>query len=285
MKAVALGGGHGTAVTLRALRSLTNDVTGIVSVADNGGSTGRLRDMLDVAAVGDIRKCLVALSNASNPLVPYLEHRFSQGDLAGHALGNLLLAGVLDATDALELSIRNVGEVLGITGTILPASSAGVHLVAHTAKGRVQGQLQVGATGAIRRLFTEPASVRAPLSAVEAILRADVVVLGPGSLFTSVLAACVVPGIAEALATTHAQRIFVANLHEQVPETMGFSLSDHLDAAQRHGVGADVVLLSTTSSLLEGASSVPVVREQLTRTNGRVHDAEQLAQSLARLVA
>jgi uncharacterized cofD-like protein len=285
MKAVALGGGHGTAVTLRALRSLTSDLTAVVSVADDGGSTGRLRAELDVAAVGDLRKCLSALADPDNALGAHLEHRFRAGDLEGHALGNLLLAGMIDATGDLEASVRAVATVLGVSGTVLPASCEGVTLVARTDEGRTEGQTEVSASATIRRVATEPASVRAPKGALDAILDADLVVIGPGSLYTSVLAACVVPGITEALAQTSATVVLVANLHEQAPETAGYSLADHISAAARHGVVPDVVIHSTNSLLVRGAPTGRVLDIDVTGRNPRVHDAAKLARCLGDLVA
>jgi uncharacterized cofD-like protein len=285
MKAVAIGGGHGTAVTLHALRTLTDEVTGVVSVADNGGSTGRLRRDLDVAAVGDLRKCLLALSDPTNDLTPILEHRFRVGDLEGHAFGNLLLAGLLDATGDLESSVRAMGRLLNITGVVLPASVDGVDLVARTSDGRATGQVEVSASGTIRTVATVPSDVRAPASVLDAIAVADLVVIGPGSLYTSVLAAGVVPGISEALAASSARRVYVVNLHEQVPETEGYSVGDHVAALTRHHVCADVVLLASTSSLRRDTVSLPVIEADLQGANRFVHSPRKLALELSRLVA
>src|ERR1019366_1520081 len=243
-----VGGGHGTAVTLRALKLISPDVTGVVSVADDGGSTGRLRAMLNVAAVGDLRKCLVALADPKNPLTASFEHRFSVGELAGHAVGNLLLVGLLDASGDLEESVRALAQVMGVTGTIVPASCEGVVLLATTEEGPTRGQTKVARSSSIRRISLEPAHPAAPIVAVETIERADVVLIGPGSLFTSVLAACVVPGITQALAGTKAKKIYVANLRAQLPETEGFTLQDHVDALERHGVVADLVMVDETST-------------------------------------
>ncbi len=139
MKVVAVGGGHGTAVSLRALKLIAEDVTGVVSVADDGGSSGRLRAMLNVAAVGDLRKCLVALADPDNPLTASFEHRFSVGELSGHAVGNLLLVGLLDATGNLEESVAALAQLMGVKGTIVPASSEGVVLVGHDRRGTHAG--------------------------------------------------------------------------------------------------------------------------------------------------
>lgn len=285
MRAVAIGGGHGTAVTLRALRRLTADVTGVVSVGDNGGSTGRLRAQLDVAAVGDIRKCLAALAATNNPLGEVLEYRFRGGELEGHALGNLLLAAFIDRREDLEAAVAAVGELLEITGRVLPAATEGVTLVALTDDGRTEGQVEVAAASGIRRIVSVPRTVSAPESAVEAITAADLVVIGPGSLFTSVLAAAVVPGIPEALRATRARRVLVANLREQPPETSGFTLADHLDAVRRHGVVFDLVLAQVDGALGDAPAAESVRFTDLAGRNGLVHDDEKLARALAEVVA
>ncbi len=284
MRAVAVGGGHGTAVSLRALKALTPEVTGVVSVADDGGSTGRLRALLNVAAVGDLRKCLVALADPENPLTRSFEHRFAVGELAGHAVGNLLLVGLIDATGDLEESVRALAEVMGVTGAIVPASTEGVELVATTRHGATRGQSEVARTGAIERIRLEPRLAAAPIAAVEAIERADLVLVGPGSLFTSVLAACVVPGVTQALAATRAQRLYVANLHPQVPETEGFSLADHVEALERHGVVPDAVLVDGRGPFAGQGCARPVVRADLADDRGLVHDVQKLASAVANLV-
>ncbi|HTT59178.1 MAG TPA: gluconeogenesis factor YvcK family protein [Acidimicrobiales bacterium] len=277
MKLVAVGGGHGTAVSLRALKRLSGEVTGVVSVADDGGSTGRLRALLNVAAVGDLRKCLVALADPDNPLTASFEHRFSVGELSGHAVGNLLLVGLIDATGNLEESVHALAQVMGVTGTIVPASTEGVVLVATTEEGHTRGQTSVAKSSTIRRVSVEPAVVAAPIAAVEAIERADVVVIGPGSLFTSVIAACVVPGVTQALAGTRAQKIYVANLRQEIPETEGFTLQDHLDALARHGVDVDLVLVDERSPFARDDATVARVVADLAGGNGLVHDVQKLA--------
>jgi uncharacterized cofD-like protein len=275
MKLVAVGGGHGTAVSLRALKRLSGDVTGVVSVADDGGSTGRLRAMLNVAAVGDLRKCLVALADPTNPLTASVEHRFS-----GHAVGNLLLVGLIDATGNLEESVNALAQVMGVTGAIVPASCEGVVLLATTEEGDTRGQTKVARSSTIRRISLEPDNPAAPIAAVEAIERADVVVIGPGSLFTSVIAACVVPGITQALAGTRATRVYVANLRPEIPETEGFTLQDHLDALARHGVGVDLVLVDRGSPFARDDSTVPLRVVDLAGANGLVHDVQKLSMAV-----
>jgi uncharacterized cofD-like protein len=275
MRCVAIGGGHGTAVTLRALRDIDRHVTGIVSVADDGGSTGRLRALFNVAAVGDIRKCLVALADPDNPLAQAFEHRFGEGELSGHTVGNLFLVGLIDATDDLEKSVDAAAEALGVVGTIVPASREGVVLVAHHDRGVTRGQTAVAKASDIVSLELEPAAT-APSRAVEAIASADVVVIGPGSLFTSVLAACVVPEIQGALAVTRARKLYVANLRPEVPETSGFTLHDHLDVLQRHGIRPDLVLVDVASPFANHTCNVSSLVRSLTGRNPLVHDVPKL---------
>jgi uncharacterized cofD-like protein len=207
------------------------------------------------------------------------------GELDGHTVGNLLLVGLLDATRNLEESVRAVAQVMGVTGTIVPASCEGVVLVASTEEGQTRGQTKVARSSTIRRISVEPANAAAPMVAVEDIERAHLVVIGPGSLFTSVLAACVIPGITQALAGTKARKVYVANLHPQIPETAEFTLDDHVDALIRHGVVPDAVLVDRHSCFAQQSCSVEVVLEDVAGPNGLVHDAGKLAQALARQLA
>jgi uncharacterized cofD-like protein len=241
--------------------------------------------MLNVAAVGDLRKCLGALADPENPLTKSFEHRFNVGELDGHTVGNLLLVGLLDATGDLEESVRAIAQVMGVTGTIVPASCEGVVLLASTEEGPTRGETEVGRSSCIRRISVEPADAAAPIAAVEAIERADLVLIGPGSLFTSVLAACVIASITQALAGTAAKKIYVANLHPQLPETARFTLADHVDALARHGVFPDVVLVDQHSTFVDQPCRVPVVVADVARANGLVHDEAKLAEAVARQLA
>lgn len=290
MRVVALGGGHGTAVTLRAARRYADDVTAIVSVADDGGSTGRLREQLDVVALGDMRKCLVALADDSL-LARAFEHRFGEGDLAGHALGNLVLAGLVTAAGDLVAAVDEAAALLGASGRVLPATTEKVVLRAVGEAGEVSGQVAVSQAGRIRRVSLVPAGCSPPPDAVSALGKADQVVIGPGSLFTSILAAAAVPGIAEALASTAAQRVYVCNLRPQLPETEGFDVASHVAALRAHGVTVDVVLYDSTAGVPLGqhgpsgaGPDVPVVDRRLTSSNGLVHDPARLARALADLL-
>jgi uncharacterized cofD-like protein len=282
---VAIGGGHGTAVTLKAARRYAGTLTGVVSVADDGGSSGRLRELLNVVALGDIRKCLVALADEDSALAAAFERRYDEGELAGHALGNLILLGLVDATGDLVQGVREAAVLLGAHGDVLPATAEPVVLKAESAQGTVAGQVAVMGTGDLWAVSLVPEDAQPPPLAVERILQADQVIIGPGSLFTSVLAAVSVQGIAEAVASTKAQVVYVCNLRPQVPETAGYDVGAHVAALARHNVTVDVVVCDSIQGMAIGATEVPVRDVPLTGENDLVHSPARLAQTLAGLLA
>ncbi|MGD0747686.1 MAG: gluconeogenesis factor YvcK family protein [Acidimicrobiales bacterium] len=282
---VAIGGGHGTAVTLRAARCYAGTLTGVVSVADDGGSSGRLRELLNVVAVGDIRKCLVAVAEEDSVLAVAFDRRFDEGELAGHALGNLILAGLIDVTGDLVLGVREAAKLLGACGDILPATTERVVLKAEAAEGTVAGQVAVMGTGDIRAVSLVPGDAQPPPLAVERIAGADQIVIGPGSLFTSVLAAVAVRGITEAVASSAAQVVYVCNLRPQVPETEGFDVAAHVAALARHDVDVDVVVCDSIEGMDIGVTDVSVLDVPLTGDNTLVHSPAKLAQALSGLLA
>jgi uncharacterized cofD-like protein len=281
---VALGGGHGTAVTLRAARRYAGTLTGVVSVADDGGSSGRLRELLNVVALGDIRKCLVALAEDS-PLARAFEHRFEEGELGGHALGNLILAGLVEATGDLVTGVRAAADLLGAEGDVLPATSEKVVLKAEAANGSVAGQVAVMGTAGILTVDLVPGDAQPPTLAVERIRQADQIVIGPGSLFTSVLAASAVRGIAEAVREAKGQRVYVCNLHPQFPETAGYDVAAHVEALVRHDVAIDVVVCDSSQGVPVGKPDARVVDVSLTGSNVLVHSPAKLADALSGLLA
>jgi uncharacterized cofD-like protein len=176
--------------------------------------------------------------------------------------------------------VRAVAQVMGVTGSIVPASAEGVVLVATTEDGVTRGQTEVMKSSSIRRIRVEPANAATPVAAVEALELADLILIGPGSLFTSVLAACVVPGVNKALSGTTAKKLYVANLHEQLPETEGYSLEDHIEALVRHGVVPDVVLVDQFSEFASQRCSLPVHIANLSGRNGLVHDVQKLTEAV-----
>lgn len=282
-RVACVGGGHGLAATLCAVQPWAGEVTAIVSVADDGGSSGRLRDDLGVAPPGDLRRCLSALAAPGSVLGAALEHRFRDGDLKEHALGNLLIAGLVDHGLDLEAAVAEVGALVGASGRVLPASVAAVTLTGCDAEGdEVEGQVEVQGASGVRSVGIRPADVATPPTAVAAIEGADLVVLGPGSLFTSVLAAAVVPGIAAALDATAATRVLVMNLGPQVGETEGLDPDEHVRIAAAHGLPVDVVLADPRFAPAACAERVVVAD---VGTAGRaVHDPRRLGDALAALV-
>jgi uncharacterized cofD-like protein len=281
---VAIGGGHGTAVTLRAMRCYSDRITAIVSVADDGGSSGRLRELLDVVALGDLRKCLVALAAQDSTLARAFERRFEEGELAGHALGNLVLAGLLGATGDLVSGIDEAARLLGAAGRVLPATTEPVVLKADAGSGEVEGQVAVSQTRRIRTISIVPQDAASPPAAVEAILEAEQVVIGPGSLYTSVLAAAALPDLTEAIARTQAQRVFVCNLKGQANETAGYDVGRHITALHSHGIVVDQVLCDTSGGMALGDPGIPVTDVALGGPNGLVHDPGRLAEALSGLL-
>jgi uncharacterized cofD-like protein len=282
---VALGGGHGTAVTLRAARRYAGMLTAVVSVADDGGSSGRLREILNVVALGDLRKCLVALAADDSALAAAFAHRFDEGELAGHALGNLILAGLIDATGDLVSGVRAAAELLGAVGDVLPATIERVVLKAESGSGHLSGQVAVSRADNIHSVSLVPGDAQPPALAIERILAADQIVIGPGSLFTSVLAAVAVGGIADAMARSRAQRVYVCNLRPQLPETAGFDVAAHLQALTRHNVGVDVVVCDTSQGMTLGELGISALDIPLTEGNALVHSPSRLAHALASLLA
>jgi uncharacterized cofD-like protein len=280
---VAIGGGHGLACTLRAASRYAGELTAIVSVADDGGSSGRLRASTGLPAPGDVRRCLTALADPASPLGRALEHRFAGGDLDGHALGNLLIAGLAEATGDFTAAIDEAARLVGAAGRVLPASTVPVVLKALTVAGAIEGQVAVQESTGVMHVTLEPPDPPAPPAAVEAVDGADQIVLGPGSLFTSVLAALAVPAIGDAVAKAAAPCIYVCNLRPQVPETEGYDVAAHIDALAHHGVEPDVVVCHP-GALPAGAVQARVVEQPVARDDGLAHDPARLSDVLRSLV-
>jgi uncharacterized cofD-like protein len=239
---VAIGGGTGLSVLLRGLKEHTSNLTAIVTVADDGGSSGVLRSELGIPPVGDIRNCIVALADAEPLMSEVLQYRFPEsiegesGGLAGHALGNLLIAAMTAVEDGdFEDGIRLMNRILAVRGQVVPVSPTPLTLHARLKDGSVvDGQSQVMRTPGIDRVWLTPEDVRASEDALTAIDEAELIVLGPGSLYTSLLPSLLIPAIREAVARATAPRIFVCNVATQEGETTGFDLADHVEALLGH---------------------------------------------------
>jgi uncharacterized cofD-like protein len=308
-RVVTIGGGTGLSTLLRGLKEHSANITAIVSVADDGGSSGRLREQLGIAAVGDIRNCLAALAETETAMGQLLQYRFTQdeGNLAGHAVGNLLIAAMNAIDDGdFEEAIRHMNRVLAVRGRVVPASGTALTLHARLRDGSlVEGQSRIARTRAIESVWLEPADVRASRDALTAIAEADLVVVGPGSLYTSVLPPLLVPEIRAALAATPALRVFACNVATQAGETEGYDLADHVEALIAHlgPVAVDIVLANNhlAGSLPDQERGVPVklrwppvgaarrprlaLDDLVDPANPHHHDPELLAASLLRILA
>jgi uncharacterized cofD-like protein len=248
LKVVAIGGGTGLPSVLRGLKAHTTNLTAIVTVADDGGSSGRLRRELGVLPPGDLRSNVAALANDENLMTQLFQYRFANGGLEGHSFGNLFLTAMADITGSMDKAVAETGRVLAIDGQVLPATlQQDVTLVAEIRfpdeprPRRVSGESQIPmAGGKIERVFLHPDQVRAYPEAVRAILGADCIVIGPGSLYTSILPNLLVSGITEAIRASRAYTIYVCNVATQQGETDGFTVADHVAALEAH-VGKGVI--------------------------------------------
>jgi uncharacterized cofD-like protein len=321
---VAIGGGTGLSALLRGLKEHTSNLTAVVTVADDGGSSGALRAELGIPAVGDIRNCLVALADAEPLMARLLQYRFPgdgpasragaappadgapepaapQAGLGGHAVGNLLIAALVEVHDGdFEEGVREMNRVLAVRGRVVPATGTVITLHARLDDGtEVEGQSRIARTNRVDRVWVEPAGVRPSEDALRAIAEADVIVIGPGSLFTSLLPALLVPGIREAIAASSALVVFACNVATQPGETGGFDLADHLDALGRHGAGhlPHIVLANNRFNALApaewvgepvrlrwppAASPVPqlILDDMVDPANAHHHSPERLATAI-----
>ena len=308
-KVVALGGGHGLAASLQALRRVTPHIHAVVTVADDGGSSGRLRDELGALPPGDLRMALSALAGTDEWGATWeelLQHRFAgDGPLAGHAVGNLLITGLCQTTGDPVRALELVGRLLGCVGRVLPMSSQPVEIAAEvfglvegdpSALRRVVGQVAVATTpGQVAAVTLQPADPPACAEALRAVEQADWVVFGPGSWFTSVLPNLLVPELRTALEQTSARRLVVLNLSPQTGETSGFSPEAHLEVLAGHapGLAIDVVLADERAvgdgrglqSAVDAAGARLVLAPVALDDGTPRHDPRLLAEAYARVLA
>jgi uncharacterized cofD-like protein len=306
-KVVAIGGGTGLSMLLRGLKNYTSNLTAIVTVADDGGSTGRLRQEFGVIAPGDLRQCIAALAEAEPLMSKLFQYRFKEGTgLEGHSFGNLFIVAMSEVTGNFEAAIHETSRVLAVRGSILPSTLEDVTLSAMThGDEMVHGEHNISEHGAaIKRVYLNPPSAEAHPDAVRAILDADLIVIGPGSLYTSVMPNLLVDGIKKALFQTAATRVFVCNVATQHGETDGFSVADHLEALERHtgpGIIQAIVANNNIAPQLPEewhSNAVPINRngngarisgiqvweaDVVAEENRYRHDPEKLAATIIRL--
>lgn len=306
---VALGGGTGLAVLLRGLKEYTSNLTAVVTVADDGGSSGRLRDELGILPPGDIRNCLLALANTEPLLARLFQYRFGQGkELAGHSFGNLFIAAMTEITGDFELAVRESSKVLAVRGRVIPSTLTAVRLHAEYSDGTiVAGESNIPQPGRrIERVFLQPADCRPTEEALAAVREAEIIVLGPGSLYTSILPNLLVMPLPAAIRASRALKVYVCNIMTQPGETDGYTAAGHLQAVMEClGAGTiDCVIVNTRSLPLrlqkkyeaQGAFPVTVDRRKVEEMGVKVvgadlvsavdyarHDPGKLAAAILRL--
>lgn len=309
-KVVVIGGGTGLSVMLRGLKAKTYNLTAVVTVADDGGSTGRIRQDLDIIAPGDLRNCLVALADKEGLMEKLFAHRFGgSGNLTGHSFGNLFIAALIEVLGDVEEAMDATSKVLRVRGKVIPSSAEKIRLNAEMTDGRiVEGESQIPhAHGKIKRVFTTPEHPKAIQSAVRAIQEADAIVLGPGSLYTSIMPNLCVPDIVQAVRTSKAPKIYICNVMTQPGETDDYTVSDHVKAINRQAGGRviDFVIANNgdvDSDVLQryvATGSHPVIIDKkevsqagatlilsdlINKENSATHDTKKLANVLFDLI-
>lgn len=242
-KIVVIGGGTGLSTMLRGLKVYSSNITAIVTVADNGGSSGRLRKDLGILPPGDIRHCILALADTEPILQKLLEYRFEEGELKGHSFGNLFLAAMNEISDNFEDAVKKMSNVLAVTGKVLPVTLDDITLCAELEDGQIiKGEPVVESATitfkqSIKRVFLEPSEAKALGDTCTEIDEADIIVLGPGSLYTSVIPNLLVNGLVDSISKSNALKLYVCNIMTQPGETDGFKVSDHLKAIFKHTNG------------------------------------------------
>ena len=243
-KIVAVGGGTGLSMLLKGIKHITNNVTAVVTVGDDGGSSGRLREDMGILPPGDIRNCIAALADDEDLITKLFQYRFKSGEgLEGHSFGNLFLTALCAITGDMVRAVKESSNVLSIRGRVLPSTLDDMKLVAEMEDGRIiHGESNIPeAHGRIRRLFTEPRNCRALEDVIIAIKEADLIILGPGSLYTSVIPNLIIEEIAQEIAKSHAKKIYVCNIMTQPGETDGYTVSDHVGALMSHANSKNII--------------------------------------------
>lgn len=285
-RVVAIGGGHGLAALLRGLKTQTSNITAVVTVADDGGSSGRLRESFGILPPGDIRNCLAALSNDEALLAQLFQYRFSGApDLEGHSFGNLFITALTDITGSFEEAVAESGRALSVAGRVLPSTLHEVRLVADMLlpylvnEVRVEGESKIPEmAGRVRRVWLEPNNPPAFPPVLQAILNAELIVIGPGSLYTSLLPNLLVPDLLSAIRASRAVKVYVCNIATQPGETDLYSCYDHVRALEEH-VGEDlfdVVLCNERNEGDLGPASQWVRADEKSMRDKRIYCADLL---------
>ena len=269
-KIVAVGGGTGLSTMLKGIKKITNNITAVVTVGDDGGSSGRLRQELGILPPGDIRNCIAALADDEDLFTKLFQYRFKTGEgLEGHSFGNLFLTALCAITGNMVKAVQESSKVLNIRGRVLPSTLDDMKLAAEMEDGSiVEGESNIPESGKkIKRLFTQPANCKALPDVISAIKEADLIILGPGSLYTSVIPNLLIKEISEAISKSSAKKIYVCNIMTQPGETTGYTASEHIQAILDHSGYSNLVQAMLVNNSLpedlspdyEKADSYPVV--------------------------
>jgi len=315
-KIVVIGGGTGLSTMLRGLKHYTSNITAVVTVADDGGGSGVLRQEMGILPPGDIRNCIVALANVEPVMEQLLQYRFHEGALSGQSFGNLLIAAMSDISNGFEEAIQQISNVLAVTGRVLPVTLDDVVLTAELEDGTIiKGEsqipiVQVQRKSKIKKVTILPSDCNALPDVLEAIAEADAVVIGPGSLYTSIIPNLLVKDVADAIRRSSAIKIYVANIMTQPGETQGYTVHDHIHAILQHGGEGliDYVLVNNNTRipqslrqkyLEEGAEPVTYNKEVIEKSGIKLiekdllkvttdhirHGSNRLADAIVKLVS
>lgn len=308
---VVIGGGTGTSTILRGIKEYTNQITAIISVMDDGGSTGRLRKDTDMGAPGDLRNCLISLSNSDDLMKEVLDYRFSEGELAGHSLGNIFITALYGIFGDFNEAILQTGNILKVTGKVLPVTLDNVNICAKLLDGTdVEGESNIPEASHIRnsridRIYSKPEKFDILEEAKDEIMNADVVILGPGSLYTSIIPNLLAEGMVKSLQATQAKVVYVANIMGQYGETENHTLKEHYEAVISHSKSDIIDYVIVNNGIIDTKiiekyekdfsypipydnsdieylknSNIKVIETPLVRVKNGVirHDADKLAQ-------
>lgn len=302
---VAIGGGTGVSTILRGLKRITSNLTAIVTIADDGGSSGRLRDDLGMPALGDARNCLIALSESGPLMEELFDYRFNSGsNLNGHSLGNLLLAALYDGQGGMQAGLEAAAQLLAVSGRVMPVSDDNsLVIMGETIYGhKLRGESEVGhAPDPLLRVWIEPEEAFANLSTLLAIQQADMIVIGPGSLYTSIIPNFLISDIREAVIESKAPKVFVCNVATQPHETDGYGVKEHLNVFQAHSsISVSHILINSNVrelpkewnqvavpaiSKIDGFEGVVILTDLVDDGHPTRHDPQKVAQAIMRIAA
>ena len=270
-KVVVIGGGTGLSTMLRGLKQYTSHITAIVTVGDDGGGSGKLREDLGMLPPGDIRNCILALADTEPLMEDLLQYRFTEGSLKGQCFGNLFLAAMAGISENFEDAVQKMSSVLAVKGKVLPVTLDDMKLVAELENGEIiEGESKIPSEVIVRKtrikkLAIKPIDAKPLEEAIKAINNADVIIMGPGSLYTSIIPNLLVKGIPEAICKSPAKKVYISNVMTQPGETNGFKVSNHLKVLMDYGVAGNIDYVIANNGIIP-----PDIKEKYARENAEL---------------